>query len=319
MNKTFVTGAAVVVVVAAAGGTYAVLHTPKRQFETNLTKMSKSDDNIANFNAKVSGDADATAGVKGKIKIDAKDKNKMDMVMTLNEKKKSQTMRFKANKHTAYVSAAFLTSTYKTYGLGKMSKALKSIDHYWIKATDADASYKNVKTTQVRSDADKTVKWFKDLDGSKFKKVSDGYQVKLNKADLKSLMTVVYKTKSGKEMTKSEWKEAKSSLDDIKNLKFNITLGDKGHLMKMYFSGKEDGEVGRMNFKTTTKRDNNYRVKMPAKKDIKSTSQLMDIVEDKMVDYYADQYGSDDFSSMYGSYDDDDSASSSSQSSTASI
>ena len=41
--------------VVVGGGTYAVLHTPKRQFASNLVKMTKSNDNIANFRVKANG------------------------------------------------------------------------------------------------------------------------------------------------------------------------------------------------------------------------------------------------------------------------
>ena len=72
MNKTVVVGTTVVVIaVVAGGGTYAALHTPKRQFESNLVKMTKSNDNIADFRVKANGTEDDLGSASGRVKADA--------------------------------------------------------------------------------------------------------------------------------------------------------------------------------------------------------------------------------------------------------
>ncbi len=50
MKKTLVIGTTAVIVVAVVGGgSYMALHTPKRQFNSGLTKMTDNKDNIADF------------------------------------------------------------------------------------------------------------------------------------------------------------------------------------------------------------------------------------------------------------------------------
>ena len=263
--------------------------------------MTDNKDNIADFRVKISGDDMSAKSVTGKMKFDTKHKNNMDLVMNVSDDKQKQKMHIKANNNNAYLSANFLTSALKSSGYESgVSKITKSLDQYWLSASDT-SSYETdkIKPGKIKSDTSTLTKWFKDLDGKKFEKVSDGYKVNLNKADMKRLMTKISKTKSGKEISKSEWKEYKSSFDDIKNLKFNITTGKSGHLLKMNFSGKEDGQTGRVTFQINTKRDDKLRVKMPAANKIKSESELTDILEDKMVDYYQSSY--DDISSSASS------------------
>lgn len=292
MKKSIVIGTTAVVVVAVAGGgSYMALHIPKRQFNSSLTKMTENKDNIADFRVKVNGDDMSAKSISGKMKFDAKHKNNMDLVMNVTDKQ-TQKMHIKANNNHAYLSASYVANTLQaTSYSGAASKIAKSLDPYWLSASDT-SSYETskLKPGKVKSDTSSLTEWFKDLDGKKFEKVSDGYRVNLNKADMKRLMTKISKTKSGKDIPKSEWKEYKSSLDDINGLKFGITTGKSGHLLKMNFSGKEDGQLGRVTFNLNTKRDDKLRVKMPAANKIKSESELSSILQDKMADYYKSQY-----------------------------
>lgn len=296
MNKTVVVGTAIVVIVAAAGGgTYAVLHTPKRQFASNLVKMTKSNDNIADFRVTASGTGDDTGSASGTLKADAQNENNLAVHLKVNDKNTPEAMNIKMDKKHVYVSADILTSSVKAYGSKGLTKVTKSLDKYWLDASHSvslEDTYSPIKTKEVRSDATSVTEWFKDLDSSKFEKVSNGYQVNLNKADMKSLMTKISKTKSGKELSKSEWKEAKSSLDPVKNFKLKLTVGDKSKSFAIDFSGKENNRKERLTFKVNTKRDNNLKVKMPAKSLIKTESQLTALLQDKMLDYYSDQIGS---------------------------
>ncbi|MCM6765377.1 hypothetical protein [Weissella paramesenteroides] len=293
MNKTIVVSTAVVVIVAAAGGgTYAVLHTPKRQFASNLVKMTKSDDNIANFRVTASGTGDDTGSASGTLKADAQNENNLAVHLKVNDKNTPEAMNIKMDKKHVYVSADLLTSSVKSYGSKGLTEATKSLDKYWLDASRSVSlqdTYSPIKAKEVRSDATSVTEWFKDLDSSKFKKVSNGYQVNLNKADMKSLMTRISKTKSGKELSKSEWKEAKSALDPVKNFKLKLTVGDKGKSFALDFSGKENNRKERLTFKVNTKRDNNLKVKMPAKSLIKTETQLTALLQDKMIAYYSDQ------------------------------
>lgn len=300
MKKTIVIGTTAVVVVAiAGGGSYMALHTPKRQFNSSLTKMTDNKDNIADFRVKISGDDMSDKRVNGKMKFDTKHKNNMDLVVNLSDNKQSQKMHIKANNDNAYLSASFVTSSLGlSSGNSEMAKITKSINQYWLKASDT-ASYETatLKPGTVKSDTSSLTDWFQDLDSKKFEKVSDGYKVNLNKADMKRLMTKISKTKSGKEISKSEWQRYKSSFDDINDLKFNITTGKNGHLLKMNFSGKENGQLGRIAFQINTKRDAKLRVKMPAANKIKSETELTNIIQDKIRDYSRQQYNNTSFSS----------------------
>jgi hypothetical protein len=236
--------------------------------------------------------------VNGKIKFDAKHKNNMDLVMNLSDNKQAQKMHIKANNDNAYLSASFVTSSLglSSYN-NEVSKITKSINQYWLKTSDT-TSYETakIKPKTVKSDTRALTAWFQDLDGKKFEKVSDGYKVDLNKTDMKHLMTKISKTKSGKEIPKSEWQAYKSSINDIDNLKFSITTSKNGHLLKMNFSGKEDGKLGRITFQTNTKRDDKLRVKMPAANKIKSEIELTTIIQDKIRDYSRQQYDNTSFS-----------------------
>lgn len=312
MNKTVVVGTAVVVITAAAGGgTYAVLHTPKRQFESNLVKMTKSNDNVIDFHVSAIGTGDDTGSASGTLKADAQNENNLAVHLKVNDKNTPEAMNIKMDDKHVYVSADLLTSSVKSYGSKDLTKVTKSLDKYWLDASknvSLQDTYSPIKTKKVRSDATSVTEWFKDLDSSKFKKVSSGYQVKLNKADMKSLMTKISKTKSGKELTKSEWQEAKSALDPVKNFMIKITVGNKGKSFAIDFSGKENNAKERLTFKMNTKRDNNLKVKMPAKSLIKTEAQLTSLLQDKMIAYYSDQIGSaiDDFDSSSSTATSDD-------------
>lgn len=312
MNKTVVVGTAAVVIVAVAGGgTYAVLHTPKRQFESNLVKMTKSNDNVIDFHVSAIGTGDDTGSASGTLKADAQNENNLAVHLKVNDKNTPEAMNIKMDDKHVYVSADLLTSSVKSYGSKDLTKVTKSLDKYWLDASknvSLQDTYSPIKTKKVRSDATSVTEWFKDLDSSKFKKVSSGYQVKLNKADMKSLMTKISKTKSGKELTKSEWQEAKSALDPVKNFMIKITVGDKGKSFAIDFSGKENNAKERLTFKMNTKRDNNLKVKMPAKSLIKTEAQLTSLLQDKMIAYYSDQIGSaiDDFDSSSSTATSDD-------------
>lgn len=299
MKKTLVIGTTAVIVVAVVGGgSYMALHTPKRQFNSGLTKMTDNKNNIADFRVKVSGDDMSDKRVNGKIKFDAKHKNNMDLVMNLSDNKQAQKMHIKANNDNAYLSASFVTDSLglSSYN-NEVSKITKSINQYWLKTSDT-TSYETakIKPKTVKSDTRALTAWFQDLDGKKFEKVSDGYKVDLNKTDMKRLMTKISKTKSGKEIPKSEWQAYKSSINDIDNLKFSITTSKNGHLLKMNFSGKEDGKLGRITFQTNTKRDDKLRVKMPAANKIKSEIELTTIIQDKIRDYSRQQFDNTSFS-----------------------
>lgn len=312
MSKTVVVGTAAVVIVAVAGGgTYAVLHTPKRQFESNLVKMTKSNDNVIDFHVSAIGTGDDTGSASGTLKADAQNENNLAVHLKVNDKNTPEAMNIKMDDKHVYVSADLLTSSVKSYGSKDLTKVTKSLDKYWLDASknvSLQDTYSPIKTKKVRSDATSVTEWFKDLDSSKFKKVSSGYQVKLNKADMKSLMTKISKTKSGKELTKSEWQEAKSALDPVKNFMIKITVGDKGKSFAIDFSGKENNAKERLTFKMNTKRDNNLKVKMPAKSLIKTEAQLTSLLQDKMIAYYSDQIGSaiDDFDSSSSTATSDD-------------
>ena len=310
MNKTVVFSTAVVVVVAVGGGTYAVLHTPKRQFESNLVKLTKSDDNIANFKVKASGTNDDVDRMSGTIKSDAKNENNLALRLKVTEKNKPAIMNIKMNGKHTYVSADIVTNSLQAYGVKNLTEVTKSLDKYWLDASQSasvEDTYSNVKPKEVRSDATAVTEWFKDLDGNKFKKVSDGYRVNLNKTDFKSLMTKISKTKSGKELSKSDWQEAKSAINSVKNLQFKVTVGDKGQSLAFDFSGKENNRKESLNFNMNTKRNDQLKVKMPAKSVIKTEDQLARLLQNKMLAYYSDQLESkiDDINSSSSAATDD--------------
>ena len=312
MNKTVVVSTTVMVIaVVVGGGTYAVLHTPKRQFASNLVKMTKSDDNIANFRVKANGTGDNMGNVSGTLKADSQNENKLAVHLKVTDKNTPEAMNIKMDKKHIYVSADMLTSSVKGYGLKGLTKVTKSLDKYWLDSSQSKSlkdSYSSIDTKEVRSDATAVTEWFKDLDSHKFKKVSNGYRVNLNKADMKSLMTKISKTKSGKEIPKSEWQEAKSDLDPVKNFMLKLTVGDKGNSFAIDFSGNENNRKEQLTSKINTKRDNKLKVKMPAKSLIKTESQLSELLEEKMLAYYSDQIASsiDEFNSSVSSSTNDD-------------
>lgn len=78
----------------------------------------------------------------------------------------------------------------------------------------------------------------------------------------------------------------------MKNFKLKLTVGDKGKSFAIDFLGKENSRKERLTFKVNTKRDKNLKVKMPAKSLIKTESQLTALLQDKMLAYYSDQFGS---------------------------
>lgn len=312
MNKTVVVSTTVVVIaVVVGGGTYAVLHTPKRQFASNLVKMTKSNDNIANFRVKANGTGDNRGNVSGTLKADAQNENKLAVHLKATDKNTPESVNIKSvnikmDKKHIYVSADMLTSSVKGYGLKGLTKVTKSLDKYWLDSSQSESlkdSYSAIDTKEVRSDATAVTEWFKDLDSHKFKKVSNGYRVNLNKADMKSLMTKISKTKSGQEISKSEWQEAKSDLDPVKNFMLKLTVGDKGNSFAIDFSGNENNRKEQLTSKINTKRDDKLKVKMPAKSLIKTESQLSELLEEKMLAYYSDQIGSsiDEFNSSISS------------------
>ena len=312
MNKTAVVSTTVVVIaVVVGGGTYAVLHTPKRQFASNLVKMTKSNDNIANFHVKANGTGNDMGSVSGTLKADSQNENKLAVHLKVTDKNTPEAMNIKMDKKHIYVSADMLTSSVKGYGLKGLTKVTKSLDKYWLDSSQSESlkdSYSSIDTKEVRSDATAVTEWFKDLDSHKFKKVSNGYRVNLNKADMKSLMTKISKTKSGKEIPKSEWQEAKSDLDPVKNFMLKLTVGDKGNSFVINFSGKENNRKEQLTSKINTKRDNKLKVKMPAKSLIKTESQLSELLEEKMLAYYSDQIASsiDEFNSSVSSSTNDE-------------
>src|SRR5699024_12775239 len=91
MNKTIVVSTTVVVTaVVVGGGTYAVLHTPKRQFASNLVKMTKSDDNIANFRVKTNGAGNYMGSVSGTLKADSQNENKLAIHLKVTDKRSEE-------------------------------------------------------------------------------------------------------------------------------------------------------------------------------------------------------------------------------------
>ena len=273
--------------------------------------MTKSNDNIADFRVKANGTEDDLGSASGRVKADAQNENKMALHLKVTDKDTPEVINIKMDKKHVYMSADILTSSVKAYGSRGLTKVTKSLDKYWLDASNSvslENKYSPIKAKEVRSDATSVTEWFKDLDGNKFKKVSNGYRVNLNKADMRSLMTKVSKTKSGKELSKSEWKEAKSALDPVKNFSLKITVGDKGKSFAIDFSGKENNRKEHLTSKVNTKRDNKLKVNMPAKSLIKTESQLSDLLQDRMLAYYDDQIGSsiDEFNSSLDSSTSDD-------------
>ena len=138
--------------------------------------------------------------------------------------------------------------------------------------------------------------------------MSNGYRINLDKADMKSLMTKISKTKSGQEISNSEWQETKSDLDPVKNFLLKLTVGDKGNSFAIDFSGKKNNRKEQLTSKINTKRNDKLKVKMPARSLIKTESQLSQLLEEKMLTYYSDRIASsiDEFNSSVSSSTNDE-------------
>ncbi|TGE50893.1 hypothetical protein [Weissella confusa] len=291
MNKKIVVGGVIVAAVVAGGVGYGVTHTAKAQFASHMLSMFKSDDNVYKFSVNSTDKTDMR--VSGKVLQDAKKTANIALTADVTTDGQTATYDLKKNAKHTYVSAGFLGDVMKMDGATDIPELAKVLKNTWLE-TD-NKSYSKFEPEAVKKDAQTMTKWFTDLDGKKFKKVTDGYQVTLKKADYKSFVGALKKTETAKTMKiKAEtWKDITASIDDLENPKLTITMADKGHQVKVASEALVAGKKTAFKAQLTTTRNDNQSVKMPTSEEIKTQKEFTNIITAVIMQYAFQQMGSD--------------------------
>lgn len=291
MNKKILAGGVIVVAAVAGGIGYGVTHKAKAQFASHMMSMFKSDDNVYKFKLDSADKSDMQ--VSGKVLQDAKKTSNIALTADVTTNGQTATYDLKKNAKHTYVSAGFLGDVMKMDGATDIPELAKVLKNTWLE-TD-NKSYSKANPEDVKKDAQTMTKWFTDLDGKKFKKVDDGYQVTLNKADYKRFVGALKKTETAKTMKikSATWKDITASIDDMEKPKLTITMADKGHQVKIASEAVVEGEKAAFNTQLTTTRKDDQTVNMPTSEEIKTQKEFTNIITAVIMQYAFQQMGSD--------------------------
>ena len=145
-----------------------------------------------------------------------------------------------------------------------------------------DKGYAKVESEQVQTDAKQIAKWFTDLDGQKFSKVGAGYQVKLNRADLKRLVTVVGQTETAKQLKADGWDKLRDEISDMKKPEVIVTVAKDAHKLSLRATSDQASYVRATVVGT---RQAGQTVTMPAAKNVKTEKQLEKMLTAMVLQY----------------------------------
>lgn len=280
MNKKVIIGsvAAAIVVAGGVSYSYAVLHTPKAQFGTHLLAMVKAGDNRYQYTASMPGNSQYR--INGLAKLDAKDRQKVMLSTTVADDDTKLTYDIKKNGKTTFVSAGFLSDMFQSADVKDVPDFSTVLQNVWMKADNK--RYAKVESEQVQTDAKQIAKWFTDLDGQKFSKVGAGYQVKLNRADLKRLVTVVGQTETAKQLKADGWDKLRDEINDMKKPEVIVTAAKDAHKLSLRATSDQASYVKASVVGT---RQAGQTVVMPAAKHVKTEKQLEKMLTAMVLQY----------------------------------
>ena len=278
MNKKVIIGSVAAAIVVAGGVSYAVLHTPKAQFGTHLLAMIKADDNRYQYTASMPGNSQYR--INGLANLDAKDRQKLMLSTTVADDDTKLTYDIKKNGKTTYVSAGFLSDMFQSADVKDVPDFSTVLQNVWMKADNK--RYAKVESEQVQTDAKQIAKWFTDLDGQKFSKVGAGYQVKLNRADLKRLVTVVGQTETAKQLKDDGWDKLRDEINDMKKPEVIVTVAKDAHKLSLRATSDQAIYVKASVVGT---RQAGQTVVMPAAKHVKTEKQLEKMLTAMVLQY----------------------------------
>jgi len=272
MNKNvMIGGAAALVVIVGAGGAYAYTHTAKAQFLLHANKVVKANDNVYKYNLLLTGDEKAK--ITGNVKLDADNRQKMAVQVNMMSNQDQAAYTIKRDKKHAYVSAEFILGMIANSGISDTAAFKSQLKGIWMTVPkEAAVDVNGVSEKNVRLDAQKMTNWFTNLDGKHFVKVTDGYQVILKRADLKSFIKTLSKTKTAKDVDQDVWRQLNHNLADKQhNPEVTITAAKQEHRLSISVQpDKQNNLIGSI----TGDDQKDIHVTMPKSSQIKSEKEL---------------------------------------------